>query len=106
MESKDILYSDLKSNLEAVNMPTTLIFCGGSAYCKDIKKTVYEVLIPRIEGLLRKDRTAYEVQEMKLTKDRLYQIYVALQDKNNWDIDLDIWNERNKFSSFKLEVSK
>lgn len=103
MESKDILYSDLKSKLEVMDMPETLIFCGGSAYCKDVKKTVFEILIPRIERLLRKERTGYETRDMVNAKERLFQIYVAIQDKSNWDIDTKVWNEDNKFNSTKLD---
>jgi hypothetical protein len=102
MESKDILYSDLKSKLEVMDMPETLIFCGGSAYCKDVKKTVFEVLIPRIENLLRKDRSQYENRDMVNAKERLFQIYVAIQDKSNCDINTKDWNEDHKFYSAKL----
>jgi hypothetical protein len=102
MESKDILYSDLKSKLEVMDMPETLIFCGGSAYCKDVKKTVFEVLIPRIENLLRKDRSQYENRDMFNAKERLFQIYVAIQDRLNWDINTIDWNEDHKFYSAKL----
>lgn len=103
MESKDILYGDLKSKLEVMDMPETLIFCGGSAYCKDVKKTVFEVLIPRIERLLRKDRSQYENRDMVNAKERLFQIYVAIQDKSNWNIDTKDWSEEKlSFSSYKL----
>lgn len=102
MESNDILYSDLKAKLEVMDMPETLIFCGGSAYCKDVKKTVFEVLIPRIEGLLRKERNGYDTQQMKSSKERLYQIYVAVQDDKNCNIDTKQWNEDHKFYSTKL----
>ena len=102
MESKDILYSDLKSKLEVMDMPETLIFCGGSAYCKDVKKTVFEVLIPRIENLLRKDRSQYENRDMVNAKERLFQIYVAVQDKSNCNISTKDWNEDHKFYSAKL----
>ena len=102
MESKDILYGDLKSKLEVMDMPETLIFCGGSAYCRDVKKTVFEVLIPRIERLLIKDRTGYETRDMVNAKERLFQIYVAVQDKSNCDISTMDWNEDHKFYSAKL----
>jgi hypothetical protein len=102
MESKDILYSDLKSKIEAIDMPETLIFCGGSAYCKDVKKTVFEVLIPRIERLLTKERSQYENRDMVNAKERLFQIYVAIQDPLNWDIDTKVWSEEHKFYSAKL----
>ena len=102
MESKDILYSDLKDKLEVMDMPETLIFCGGAAYCKDVKKTVFEVLIPRIENLLRKDRTGYETRDMVNAKERLFQIYVAIQDGSNWNIDTKVWNENHKFKSARL----
>jgi len=103
VESKDILYSDLKEKLEGMVMPKTLIFCGGSAYSSDIKYTVFNVLIPKIEFFLRKKRTEYETSEMKLAKDRLFQIYVALENENNWNIDLDSWRDINEFSSYKLK---
>ena len=102
MESKDILYGDLKSKLEVMDMPETLIFCGGSAFCRDVKKTVFEVLIPRIERLLIKDRTGYETRDMVNAKERLFQIYVAIQDKSNCDINTKDWNEDHKFYSAKL----
>ena len=102
MESKDILYEDLKSKIEVMDMPETLIFCVGSAYCKDVKKTVFETLIPRIENLLRKDRTGYETRDMGNAKERLFQIYVAIQDRSNWDISTMDWNEDHKFYSAKL----
>ena len=102
MESKDILYGDLKSKLEVMDMPETLIFCGGSAYCRDVKKTVFEVLIPRIERLLRKDRSQYENRDMVNAKERLFQIYVAIQDRSNWNIDTREWNQDHKFYSAKL----
>ena len=102
MESKDILYGDLKNKLEYMDIPETLIFCGGSAYCRDVKKTVFEVLIPRIERLLTKDRTGYETRDMVNAKERLFQIYVAIQDKSNCDIDMKAWSEEHKFYSAKL----
>jgi hypothetical protein len=102
MESKDILYSDLKSKIEAIDMPETLIFCGGSAYCRDVKKTVFEVLIPRIERLLSKERSQYENRDMVNAKERLFQIYVAIQDKSNCNISTKDWNEDHKFYSAKL----
>jgi hypothetical protein len=103
MESKDILYEDLKSKIEVMDMPETLIFCGGSAFCRDVKKTVFEVLIPRIERLLTKDRTGYETRDMVNAKERLFQIYVAVQDKSNWNIDTVDWSEEKlSFSSYKL----
>jgi hypothetical protein len=102
MESKDILYGDLKSKLEVMDMPETLIFCGGSAYCKDVKKTVFEVLIPRIERLLSKERSQYENRDMVNAKERLFQIYVAVQDKSNCNISTKDWNEDHKFYSAKL----
>jgi hypothetical protein len=102
MESKDILYSDLKSKIQVLDMPDTLIFCGGSAYCKDVKKTIFEILIPRIENLLNKQRTPYENRDMVNAKERLFQIYIAIQDRLNWDIDTKEWNEDHKFYSAKL----
>ncbi len=102
MESKDILYSDLKSKIEAIDMPETLIFCGGSAYCRDVKKTVFEVLIPRIERLLSKERSQYENRDMVNAKERLFQIYVAVQDKSNCNISTREWNQDHKFYSAKL----
>jgi hypothetical protein len=102
MESKEILYSDLKSKIEAIDMPETLIFCGGSAFCRDVKKTVFEVLIPRIERLLSKERSQYENRDMVNAKERLYQIYIAVQDKSNCDINMRAWNEDHKFYSAKL----
>ena len=85
-----------------MDMPETLIFCGGSAYCRDVKKTVFEVLIPRIERLLRKDRSQYENRDMVNAKERLFQIYVAIQDRSNWNIDTREWNQDHKFYSAKL----
>ena len=102
MESKDILYSDLKSKIEAMYMPETLIFCGGSAYCRDVKHTVFEVLIPRIERLLSKERTGYETRDMVNAKERLFQIYIAIQDMSNCNVDTKAWNEDHKFYSARL----
>ena len=102
MESKDILYGDLKNKLEYIDMPETLIFCGGSAFCRDVKKTVFEVLIPRIERLLSKERSQYENRDMVNAKERLFQIYVAVQNKSNCDISTRDWNEDHKFYSAKL----
>jgi hypothetical protein len=35
-------------------------------------------------------------------KERLFQIYVAVQDKSNCDIDMKGWSEEHKFYSAKL----
>ena len=106
--SENVLYSDLRAEafefLSKSDIPQTLIFAGGSAYCKDFYKTTYELLIPNIDKLLSKPETApYERRRMVNNKNRLSQILHALKDKANWNINVKEWNEQNlAFSSYKL----
>jgi hypothetical protein len=105
--SENVLYSDLRAEafqvLSSGNIPKTLIFAGGSAYCKDFYSTTYEIIIPTIDKLLDKpDATAYDRKIMVNSKNRLSQILYSLKNKDNWDIDLKIWNEQLAFSSYKL----
>lgn len=106
MKLENVLYSDLKQHfndmLEFEEYPKTLLFAGGSAYVCNFEHTVFHVLIPKIETLLKRDRTAYENSEMNRVKKRLLEIYWASKDKNNWNIDLDSWREDNYFHSHKL----
>lgn len=106
--SENVLYSDLRAEafeiLSKGEIPQTLIFAGGSAYCKDFYDTLFEKLIPNIDRLLLKeDATPYDRKMMRNSKDRLSQLIFALKNKENWDIDVKEWNEQNlAFSSYKL----
>ena len=106
--SENVLYSDIREEafqiLATGEIPKTLIFAGGSAYCKDFYKITYELLIPNIDKLLSKPETApYERRIMVNNKNRLSQLIFALKNKENWDIDVKEWNEQNlAFSSYKL----
>ena len=106
--SENVLYSDLRAEafefLSKSDIPQTLIFAGGSAYCKDFYDTLYNKLIPNIDKLLNKpDATAYEKRIMVNNKNRLSQILYALKDESNWNIDVKRWNEEQlSFSSYKI----
>ena len=106
--SENVLYSDLRFEafeiLSKGDIPQTLIFAGGSAYCKDFYDTLYQKLIPNIDRLLLKeDATPYDRKIMRNSKNRIEQLLHALKDEKNHNIDLKIWNENNlSFSSFKL----
>ena len=106
--SENVLYSDLRAEAFAIlatgDIPQTLIFAGGSAYCKDFYKTMYEVLIPNIDKLLvKEDATPYDRKVMVNSKNRLSQLLHALKDEKNHNIDVKEWNEQNlAFSSYKL----
>jgi hypothetical protein len=106
--SENVLYSDLRAEafqvLSSGNIPKTLIFAGGSAYCMDFYKCVYETIIPNIDKLLAKpDATAYDRKIMVNSKNRLSQLLHAFKDKSNHDIDVNDWNDSKlSFSSYKL----
>lgn len=106
--SENILYSDLRAEafelLSTGEIPKTLIFAGGSAYCKDFYKTTYEILIANIDKLLLvEDRAYYQTRIMVNSKNRLSQLLYALKDTSNWNIDVKKWNEEQlSFSSYKL----
>jgi hypothetical protein len=106
--NENVLYSDLRAEafqlLSSGDIPKTLIFCEGSAYCKDFYKTTYEIIIPNIDILLdTDDLNSYHKKIMVNNKNRLSQILYALKNKDNWNIDLKKWNEQNlAFSSYKL----
>jgi hypothetical protein len=106
--SENVLYSDLRAEafdiLSSGNIPKTLIFAGGSAYCKDFYNCVYETIIPNIDKLLAKpDATAYDRKIMVNNKNRLSQLLYSIKNIDNWDVDIKEWNEQNlSFSSYKL----
>jgi hypothetical protein len=105
---ENVLYSDLRAEafqlLSTGEIPKTLIFAGGSAYCKDFYATTYELLIPTIDKLLNKpDATAYDKKIMVNSKNRLSQLIHAFKNKSNHDIDVNDWNDSKlSFSSYKL----
>jgi hypothetical protein len=106
--SENVLYSDIRAEafeiLATGEIPKTLIFAGGSAYCMDLYKCIYETIIPNIDMLINKpDATPYDRKMMRSSKDRLSQLIFALKNKQNWDIDVKEWNEEKlAFSSYKL----
>jgi hypothetical protein len=106
--SENVLYSDLRAEafeiLSKGDIPKTLIFAGGSAYCKDFYATTYELLIPTIDKLLNKpDATAYDRKIMVTNKNRLSQLIYSVKNIDNWNVDIKEWNEQNlSFSSYKL----
>lgn len=108
MEKSHVLYSDLKKEafelLESKEVPESLIFNGGSAFCSAFYNTVYEKIIPRIDLLaLKSEKTNYEKSEMVRSKNTLHQILIATKNKANWNIDRAKWNEDNlTFSNIKL----
>jgi hypothetical protein len=107
MKFENVLYKDLKvyfSELfDSGNYPQTLLFAGGSAFLRDFKSTVQDIYIKYIDMNMGKvDEKTYEWAEMNRNKKRLTEIYWALKDKNNWNIDLDGWRTENYFHSHKL----
>jgi hypothetical protein len=108
MEIAHVLYADLRKQafelLESNDIPESLIFNGGSAFCSAFYNTVYEKIIPRIDLLaIKSEKTNYEKSEMFRSKNTLHQILIATKNKANWNIDRAKWNEDNlTFSNVKL----
>lgn len=106
--SENVLYSDLRAEafeiLSTGQIPKTLIFAGGAAYCMDFYDTLFEKLIPNIDRLLLKDdATPYDRKIMRNNKDRISQLLHALKDKSKWNVDVKRWNEDQlSFSSYKI----
>ena len=102
-----MLYSELKNSFKEIfdlgDYPQTLIFSGGSAYVRDLRDTVENIMIKQIEdNLANPNMTPYQDSENRRTKKRLMDIYMALKDKKNWDINIDLWRYEKAFYSHKL----
>jgi hypothetical protein len=108
--SENVLYSDIRAEafdfLAKGEIPKTLIFAGGSAYCMDFYDTLYQKLIPNIDKLLLvENRTNYQNKIMVNSKNRISQLIYSFKNKDNWDVNVEEWNgSRLLFSNYKLSI--
>ena len=110
MLSKEILYSEIKQKafdmLENDLIPENVIFCQGSAFCFNVKKAVFDKMIPDIDSMInKKEKTSFEKKEMLRRKENLYQILIACETPSNCNINQEEWaNENLSFSNSKYNL--
>jgi hypothetical protein len=108
MSSSSRLYSDLKTEALQLKLegkiPKTVLFAGGSAFCRNVENTLFDGYISMIDKMLMiPERTNYDNREMRRMKDRMEQIIEAIKDPAKCNINEKEWADTKQyFSNFKL----
>ena len=109
-EKDNVLYCDLKKEairlLESNELPKSLVFCGKSAYCRNVPNTIIDGYVVMIDKLLnKKDKTGYDKQEMIRMKDRMHQMIEAMKDPLNVNITEEDWFKMQRFEKSNKQIN-
>lgn len=103
----NVLYSDLKKEamelITSKKLPKTLLYHGGSAYCRNVENTLSGLIRMVDVMVLKSNKSDYEKKEAVRHKDKIQQILSALKNPENCDIDVNVWREtKGRFSNFQI----
>lgn len=111
MSYKEETYNAIRKRafamLLAGDIPQSVVFESGSAYCTNVTETIFETLIPQIDSLLlQEDPKPFTKAQMQRYKKTLYLLLDACTKEENKQVSIEEWSAKQlAFTSYKLPTT-